>query len=88
MRMTHHHRILFSVIVFVALFYSVGAYAVILDGGEIQFNGFVTDEAPKWTWQISSPDKTWAVDISDARTENGQLIFDLHHKGVLPFLEG
>ncbi|EEW3194784.1 F4 (K88) fimbria minor subunit FaeH [Escherichia coli] len=70
------------------LFYSIGAYAVILDGGEIQFNGFVTDEATKWTWQISSPDKIWAVDISDARTENGQLIFDLRHNGVLPFLEG
>ncbi|EIS3328321.1 F4 (K88) fimbria minor subunit FaeH [Escherichia coli] len=88
MRMTHHHRIRFSVFVFVVLFYSIGAYAVILDGGEIQFNGFVTDDAPKWTWQISSPDKIWAVDISDARTENGQLIFDLRHNGVLPFLEG
>ncbi|EBA1561082.1 fimbrial protein [Salmonella enterica subsp. enterica serovar Poona] len=59
-----------------------------LDGGEIQFNGYVTDEAPKWTWQMSSPDQTWAVDISDARKEHGSLVFDLRNKGALPFLEG
>ncbi len=62
--------------------------AYILDGGEIQFNGFVTDEAPKWTWQISSPDQTWTVDTADARAENGQLVFNLRDKGALPFLEG
>ncbi|AOV98570.1 fimbrial protein [Edwardsiella hoshinae] len=60
----------------------------ILDGGEIQFNGFVTDEAPKWTWQVGSPDQTWAVDTADARNENGFLVFGLRSKGVLPFLEG
>lgn len=60
----------------------------VLDGGEIQFNGFVTDEAPKWTWQISSPAQVWAVDTADARTENGQLVFNLRDKGALPFLEG
>lgn len=60
----------------------------ILDGGEIQFNGFVTDEAPKWTWQIGSPDQIWSVDTADARTESGQLVFNLRGKGVLPFLEG
>lgn len=59
-----------------------------LDGGEIQFNGFVTDEAPKWTWQISTPDQEWAVDVADAHRENGQLVFHLHDKGALPFLEG
>ncbi|MBB7763881.1 fimbrial protein, partial [Escherichia coli] len=62
--------------------------AEVLDGGEIQFNGFVTDEAPRWTWQISSPDQTWAVDTADARAENGQLVFNLRDKGGLPFLEG
>ena len=62
--------------------------AGILDGGEIQFNGFVTDESPKWTWQISSLNQTWAVDAADARTENGQLVFSLRDKGGLPFLEG
>ncbi len=68
--------------------FSLSVNANILDGGEIQFNGFVTDESPKWTWQISSPDQTWAVDTADARTENGQLVFNLRDKGVLPFLEG
>ncbi|MEB7742869.1 fimbrial protein, partial [Escherichia coli] len=70
------------------LFYPVAPRADILDGGEVQFNGFVTDEAPKWTWQISSPDQVWSVDTADARTENRQLVFDLRGKGVLPFLEG
>ncbi|HHU8000931.1 TPA: F4 (K88) fimbria minor subunit FaeH [Escherichia coli] len=72
----------------VPLFFSSAGCADILDGGEIQFNGFVSDEAPKWTWQISSPDQTWSVDTADARTENGQLVFDLRDKGALPFLEG
>lgn len=70
------------------LSYSATSRADVLDGGEIQFNGFVTDDAPKWTWQISTPDQTWAVDTADARTENGQLIFDLRGKGAFPFLEG
>ncbi|HFW3352346.1 TPA: F4 (K88) fimbria minor subunit FaeH [Salmonella enterica subsp. enterica serovar Eastbourne] len=88
MKITHHYNALLSAIISVVLFYSAAPHADILDGGEIQFNGFVTDEAPKWTWQISSPDQTWAVDTADARTENGLLIFDLRDKGVLPFLEG
>ncbi|MEC9695276.1 F4 (K88) fimbria minor subunit FaeH [Escherichia marmotae] len=88
MKITHHYKSFLSAIISVALFYSVAPHADVLDGGEIQFNGFVTDEAPKWTWQISSPDQTWAVDTADARTENGQLIFDLRDKGELPFLEG
>ncbi|HBB9147761.1 TPA: F4 (K88) fimbria minor subunit FaeH [Escherichia coli] len=77
-----------SFFISISLLYSTAPHAEILDGGEIQFNGFVTDEAPKWTWQISSPDQTWAVDTADARTENGQLVFDLRDKGPLPFLEG
>lgn len=87
MKIRHHCKSYFFIIS-VVLFYSVAPHAGILDGGEIQFNGFVTDEAPKWTWQISSPDQTWAVDTADARTENGQLVFDLRDKGPLPFLEG
>ncbi|HFI4160982.1 TPA: F4 (K88) fimbria minor subunit FaeH [Escherichia coli] len=83
-----HYKYIMSALMSVALFYSVASHADILDGGEIQFNGFVTDEAPKWTWQISSPDQTWSVDTADARTENGQLVFDLRGKGSLPFLEG
>ncbi|EOT8215556.1 F4 (K88) fimbria minor subunit FaeH [Escherichia albertii] len=88
MKITHHYSFIFSVIILGAMFYSVEPHANILDGGEIQFNGFVTNEAPKWTWQISSPDQTWAVDTADARAENGQLVFNLRDKGALPFLEG
>ncbi|MEB6310954.1 F4 family fimbrial subunit [Escherichia coli] len=79
--------LLFAVIL-VFFFVSAMPRADTLDGGEIQFNGFVSDEAPKWTWQISSSDQTWSVDIADARTENGQLIFNLRDKGALTFLEG
>ncbi|EER6163879.1 F4 (K88) fimbria minor subunit FaeH [Escherichia coli] len=79
----------FLPVLFIALlFFSLRADSDILDGGEILFNGFVTDEAPKWTWQISSPDQIWAVDTADARTENGQLVFNLRDKGTLSFLEG
>ncbi|EQB8651042.1 F4 (K88) fimbria minor subunit FaeH [Escherichia coli] len=88
MKITHHYKFLLSAVILVTIFYSAVPYANILDGGEIQFNGYVTDEAPKWTWQISSPDQTWSVDTADARTENGQLVFNLHDKGALPFLEG
>ncbi|EPR2277713.1 F4 (K88) fimbria minor subunit FaeH [Salmonella enterica subsp. enterica serovar Newport] len=88
MKITHHYKSIISVLAAMALFYSAASRAEILDGGEIQFNGFVTDEAPKWTWQISTPDQTWAVDTADARSENGQLVFDLRDKGILPFLEG
>ncbi|HFP5223378.1 TPA: F4 (K88) fimbria minor subunit FaeH [Escherichia coli] len=88
MRIAHHYKPFLSAIISVVLFYSAAPHADILDGGEIQFNGFVTDEAPKWTWQISSPDQAWAVDTADARTENGQLVFNLRDKGTLPFLEG
>ncbi|RDO50525.1 Fimbrial, major and minor subunit [Escherichia coli] len=83
-----HYRVISFVLMSMLVFYSARPHADILDGGEIQFNGFVSDEAPKWTWQISSPDQTWAVDTADARTENGQLVFDLRSKGALPFLEG
>ncbi len=88
MKIAHHYKSLLSAIISVSLFYSAAPHADILDGGEIQFNGFVTDEASKWTWQISSPDQTWAVDTADARTDNGQLVFNLRDKGALPFLEG
>ncbi|ECG7009948.1 fimbrial protein [Salmonella enterica subsp. enterica] len=88
MKIMHHYKSIISTLMAVALFYSAAPRADILDGGEIQFNGMVTDEAPKWTWQISTPDQIWAVDTADARTENGQLIFDLRDKGPLLFLEG
>ncbi|EOA8951398.1 fimbrial protein, partial [Salmonella enterica subsp. enterica] len=88
MKITHHYKSIISALAALALFYSAAPRAGILDGGEIQFHGLVTDEAPKWTWQVGSPDQTWAVDTADARNENGFLVFDLRSKGTLPFLEG
>ncbi|TLI90782.1 F4 (K88) fimbria minor subunit FaeH [Escherichia sp. E4736] len=88
MKIACHYKFILPAIISVSLFYSASPYADILDGGEIQFNGFVTDETPKWTWQINSPDQSWAVDTADARTENGQLVFNLSDKGTLSFLEG
>lgn len=82
------NKIFISVVTIFVLLYSFLSRSAILDGGEIQFQGFVTDEAPKWTWQIGSSEQSWAVDTADARAENGQLIFDLHNKGSLSFLEG
>ncbi|MCK8332605.1 F4 family fimbrial subunit [Erwinia amylovora] len=77
-----------SALSIIALSYSLLSRSEILDGGEIQFQGFVTDQAPKWTWQVASPEQNWAVDTADARNENGQLVLDLHDKSSLPFLEG
>lgn len=88
MKTNEYYKSLLYVLIIMTLFYSITLRADILDGGEIQFNGFVTDEAPKWTWQINTSDQTWPVDTADARTENGMLVFDLRDKGALPFLEG
>ncbi|EGZ6924131.1 F4 (K88) fimbria minor subunit FaeH [Escherichia coli] len=88
MKITHHYKLFISALTTMALLYSAILQADILDGGEIQFHGFVTDETPKWTWQISSPGQTWAVDTADAHKDNGQLVFNLRDKGPLPFLEG
>lgn len=70
------------------LFYSTSALSNILDGGEVIFRGFITDEAPKWTWRVASQDQSWDVDTGDAREERGQLIFNLKSRGSIPFLEG
>lgn len=78
-------RALFFILVSLCL---SNVQAAILDGGEIQFSGVVTDEAPKWTWQISSIDQSWNVDKADGRLDNGKLIFNLKDKGSLPFLQG
>ncbi|WNI84217.1 F4 family fimbrial subunit [Citrobacter portucalensis] len=59
-----------------------------LDGGEIRFQGEVTDDGPRWTWQVAAPDQTWAVDTARARAAAGQLVFDLQDRGSLAFLEG
>lgn len=88
MNMTSHFTSSICVLVTVTLFYAASPRADVLDGGEIQFNGFVTDDAPKWTWQVATPEQSWAVDIADARAQGGQLVFDLREKGALPFLEG
>nr|WP_011282386.1 minor fimbrial subunit [Salmonella enterica]AAY88086.1 minor fimbrial subunit [Salmonella enterica subsp. enterica serovar Dublin] len=88
MKITHDYKSIISALAALALFYSAAPRAGILDGGEIQFHGLVTDEAPKWTWQVGSPDQTWAVDTVMPVPANGQLVFDLRGKGSLPFLEG
>ncbi|EDY6081557.1 fimbrial protein, partial [Salmonella enterica] len=64
------------------------AAADVLDGGEVRFAGRVTDEGPRWTWQLGASDQTWAVDTAGARTVANRLVFDLHARGALPFLEG
>lgn len=85
---TVYYKYFLLSLMMVTLFYAETSYPDILDGGEIQFNGFVTNNAPKWTWQIGVPEQTWSVDTADARAENGKLIFDLREKGAFPFLEG
>lgn len=40
------------------LLYTALAAADILDGGEVRFHGLVTDEGPRWTWQMASDDQT------------------------------
>ncbi|MFI0496937.1 fimbrial protein, partial [Escherichia coli] len=40
--MHHYYKPFLSAIISAALFYSAAPHADILDGGEIQFNGFVT----------------------------------------------
>lgn len=86
--MKYNYGVLISSLSVMALLYSLAPDAAILDGGEIQFSGFVSDDTPKWTWQVASPEQIWAVDTADARSENGQLVFDLGDKGSVPFLEG
>ncbi len=84
----YYHKLFSYALISITLLFSIESYANIVDGGEIQFNGFVTDESPKWIWQISTPTQNWDVDTANARTENGQLFFNLRDKGSLPFLEG
>lgn len=71
-----------------SLLYASVVAADVLDGGEIRFHGEVTDEGPRWTWQVATSDQNWVVDTADARTLSGKLIFDLSTKGELPFLVG
>ncbi|MCF7465411.1 fimbrial protein, partial [Escherichia coli] len=61
MTLRNKYGYLFSTLILASLLYLPNSHSSILDGGEVQFNGFVTDEAPKWTWQISTPDQRWAV---------------------------
>lgn len=70
------------------LLYTALATADVLDGAEVRFLGRVTDEGPRWTWQVASADQTWAVDTADARTAGDQLVFNLANRGHLLFLEG
>lgn len=72
----------------IMIFCSVSSSANTLDGGEIRFRGFITDDAPKWSWRIASPDQSWDVNIRDAQKERDHLVFDLKTVGSVPFLEG
>lgn len=63
--------------------------AAILDQGELEFSGYVIDEAPRWLWQVASPDQVWDVDVANARLDaQGNQVFSLPDKGTLAFLEG
>lgn len=88
MKMIHYYKYLISALTISVLIYFSEVHAAILDGGEVQFNGLVTDDAPKWTWQISSSEQSWTVDMANAHLENGVAVFDLRDKGIYPFLEG
>lgn len=70
------------------LLYAGMASADVLDGGEVRFGGKVTDEGPRWIWQMGESDPVWAVDTASAQTVGSWLVFDLSNKGTLPFLEG
>lgn len=85
--MTYKNLFYYAAGLFSLLYTSVVA-ADVLDGGEIRFHGEVTDEGPRWTWQLATSDQTWAVDTADAKTLSGHLVFDFSTKGMLPFLEG
>ncbi|HCR3450553.1 TPA: fimbrial protein [Citrobacter werkmanii] len=64
------------------------AGATALDGGEVRFVGHVTNEGPRWVWQIPSSQQHWTVDVSDARISGEQLFFRPGNGVPLPFLEG
>ncbi|MDI2145875.1 fimbrial protein [Pseudomonas sp. ITA] len=64
-------------------------FATVLDQGEVEFSGYVIDEAPRWLWQVASPDQVWNVDVADAHLDaQGNQVFVLQDKGSLAFLEG
>lgn len=88
LKVFYYFKYLIQILSIAILFHFSNVRANIIDGGEIQFNGSVSDESPKWKWQINSPSQSWAVNTGNARLENGVLIFDLREKGVFPFLEG
>ncbi|AOV95547.1 fimbrial protein [Edwardsiella hoshinae] len=85
---TYPKTLLSAAVLALGLFYASHTQADLLDGGEVQFHGFVTDTAPKWTWQVSSSAQSWPVDSAEAQLTNGMLRFDLSDKGALPYLEG
>ncbi|HHQ4530449.1 TPA: fimbrial protein [Aeromonas hydrophila] len=80
--------VFFFGLVSLVISYSTALRANVLDGGEIRFRGLVTDDAPKWTWQLGALGSSWSVDVADAQVKSGQLVFDLSSRGVLAFLEG
>lgn len=62
--------------------------ATAIDGGEVIFLGQVTDEGPRWTWQLATSQQDWTVDVSEAIVNAGLLTFRPGKGQSLPFLEG
>ncbi|MEB0968013.1 fimbrial protein [Citrobacter braakii] len=82
-------KVIKAILTTIVLFYSLHAFSsTILDGGEIRFRGYVTDDGPKWRWRVASDDKIWDVDLSESFQKDGRFIFNLKRKGTIPFLEG
>ncbi|ECI7782067.1 fimbrial protein [Salmonella enterica subsp. enterica] len=82
-------KLIKTILAATVMFYSLHAFSsTILDGGEIRFRGYVTDNGPKWRWRVASGDKIWDVDTSDSFQRDGKLVFNLKDKGTVNFLEG
>lgn len=65
------------------------AVAAVVDSGEILFHGMVKDNAPRWSWQIATPAQYWDINAEEGVVDpQGNQLFNLNHKGTLPFLEG
>ncbi|HEN3635286.1 TPA: fimbrial protein, partial [Yersinia enterocolitica] len=73
-----------AILTSIILFCSLHAFSsTILDGGEIRFRGFITDNGPKWRWRVESGDKIWDVDTSESIKKGGKLVFNLKDKGTI-----
>lgn len=65
------------------------ASAGVIDSGEIHFRGTIKDNAPRWSWQMATAAQYWDVKVEESVIDpQGNQVFNLYHKGALPFLEG